>query len=459
MSSNSVGLRNSGSHWWLVLIQGIAAVILGVLLLTRPAVTIVTLVWFLGLYWLVTGIVTLVSLLWDRSQWGLKLFTGVLGIVAGLFIVQNPLISSLVVPAASAIWLGILGIAIGIAQLIQALRGGGWGIAVLGVLSIIVGFLLITNPVIAGLSLAFALGFILIIGGILAIFAAFKLRGLKKEYETAQAVADQETTSRSVDAANLDLVGAGSRAARTGGSSVEAMAVAGVAATGAVVAGATKAGDNVTASQQSAIDLQQNISGWGDGTSEALSRAGGSLEDVAGSAVGLAPTALNAVVGDGEDIVEGVESLFTGNVDLKDLDDLAKFKSPLEFIEGIGPAYAEKLKAIGIGNCLDLIKRGYNAKGRAEIAERSEISGRSILTWVNHVDLYRIKGVGSEYADLLEAAGVDTVVELAQRNPTNLTAKMNEVNLEKQRVRKTPNQSQVEDWVSQAKGLPRIITY
>ena len=98
-------------------------------------------------------------------------------------------------------------------------------------------------------------------------------------------------------------------------------------------------------------------------------------------------------------------------------------------------------------------------KGRNEIAERSGISGKLILEWVNHVDLFRIHGVGEEYADLLEEAGVDTVPELAQRNPTNLYKKMVSVNAEKNLVRKLPAASQVEEWVTKAKKLPRAISY
>ena len=97
--------------------------------------------------------------------------------------------------------------------------------------------------------------------------------------------------------------------------------------------------------------------------------------------------------------------------------------------------------------------------GRKELAEGTGISEHLILKWVNHVDLYRIKGIGSEYADLLEASGVDTVVELAQRNPENLFEKMSEVNAEKALVRKLPTASQVADWVAQAKGLPRVVSY
>lgn len=153
------------------------------------------------------------------------------------------------------------------------------------------------------------------------------------------------------------------------------------------------------------------------------------------------------------------EAVLTGNVDPADAAEMAKFKYPLEYVEGIGPAYAEKLKAIGLVTCLDLLKAGSTRKGRGEIAEKSAISNSLILEWVNHVDLYRIKGVGSEYADLLEAAGVDTVVELALRNPANLFEKMNEVNADKNLVRKLPTQTQVKNWVSQAKNLPRVVTF
>jgi len=141
------------------------------------------------------------------------------------------------------------------------------------------------------------------------------------------------------------------------------------------------------------------------------------------------------------------------------LEEMAKFKESLEFVEGIGPVYAEKLRAIGVLTVLDLLRRGATRKGRVELAELSGITGKLILEWVNHADLYRIKGVGSEYADLLEAAGVDTVVELAQRNPAKLLPRVLEVNEAKHLVRRSPVQSQVDDWVAQAKKLPRMIQY
>ena len=128
-------------------------------------------------------------------------------------------------------------------------------------------------------------------------------------------------------------------------------------------------------------------------------------------------------------------------------------------VEGIGPKYAGKLDKAGVGSTDGLLKMGGTPAGRKEIAAKSGISESLILEWVNHVDLYRIKGVGSEYSDLLEEAGVDTVVELAQRNAANLMAKIAEVNVSKKLVRKLPTKNQVEDWVAQAKKLPRAIKY
>ena len=128
-------------------------------------------------------------------------------------------------------------------------------------------------------------------------------------------------------------------------------------------------------------------------------------------------------------------------------------------VEGIGPTYAQKLTDAGVATTEALLDKGGTPKGRKEIAEKTGIGDALILKWVNRVDLGRIKGVGSEYADLLEAAGVDTVPELAKRVPANLAKKMEEVNLAKKLTRKLPTAAQVADWVEQAKKLPRAISY
>jgi predicted flap endonuclease-1-like 5' DNA nuclease len=137
----------------------------------------------------------------------------------------------------------------------------------------------------------------------------------------------------------------------------------------------------------------------------------------------------------------------------------------IDTIEGIGPAYAKKLKASGVRSCEALLKRGATKKGRNELAEATGFDAKTLLEWVNRADLMRVKGVGSEYSDLLEAAGVDTVKELRNRNAKNLTAKMAEVNeaaikkTKKSIVRRVPAESMVERWVAHAKKLPPVVTH
>ena len=131
----------------------------------------------------------------------------------------------------------------------------------------------------------------------------------------------------------------------------------------------------------------------------------------------------------------------------------------LTMIEGVGEAYAEKLKAAGVTTTASLLEMGATPKGRQDLAEATGLSPHLILKWVNRVDLFRVKGVGEEYADLLEFAGVDTVPELAQRNPENLCARLAEVNAERQLGHRLPTPAQVADWVEQAKTLPRVVTY
>lgn len=128
-------------------------------------------------------------------------------------------------------------------------------------------------------------------------------------------------------------------------------------------------------------------------------------------------------------------------------------------VEGIGPSYAEKLAAAGCKTQEALLQACGTPAGRKSLAEKSGISGKMILKWANRADLARVKGIGSEYADLLECAGVDTVPELAKRNAANLAAKMAEINEEKKLVRSVPSEAKVEDWVKQAKGLPRALHY
>ena len=131
----------------------------------------------------------------------------------------------------------------------------------------------------------------------------------------------------------------------------------------------------------------------------------------------------------------------------------------IEAIEGIGPAYARKLRKAGVRTTEALLKRGGDRGGRKALAEETGFSTHQILEWVNRADLFRVKGIGEEYSDLLEASGVDTVKELRTRNVANLTAKMAEVNAKKRLVRRLPTESMVQRWVDHAKELAPAVKY
>jgi predicted flap endonuclease-1-like 5' DNA nuclease len=126
-------------------------------------------------------------------------------------------------------------------------------------------------------------------------------------------------------------------------------------------------------------------------------------------------------------------------------------------IEGIGEVYAKKLADAGIKTVEQLLEQGGTSKGRDELAEKTGISGSLILRWVNHADLIRIEGVAEQFAELLEAAGVDSIPELSHRVAENLHAKMVEVNEQKKLVRRIPTVGQISSWIEQSKSLPRAV--
>jgi predicted flap endonuclease-1-like 5' DNA nuclease len=131
----------------------------------------------------------------------------------------------------------------------------------------------------------------------------------------------------------------------------------------------------------------------------------------------------------------------------------------IEDIEGIGPQYAEKLRAAGVASVEKLLESGATAKGRDGLATQTGISSKLILTWVNHADLFRIKGIAGQFSELLEAAGVDTVPELAQRNPENLQLALAKANEEKKLSKTTPSLTQVTSWVEEAKTMPKVVQH
>ena len=136
---------------------------------------------------------------------------------------------------------------------------------------------------------------------------------------------------------------------------------------------------------------------------------------------------------------------------------MANYK--IDDLEGVGKVYAEKLRGAGIKDTDGLLAACKTAKQRADLAARTGISSKRLGKWANMVDLYRISGIGSEYAELLEAAGVDTVPELAQRNAANLAAAMAKTNEAKKLSRRAPSEAEVAKWVAQAKQLPRVLEY
>ncbi|HNS03625.1 MAG TPA: DUF308 domain-containing protein [Anaerolineae bacterium] len=179
---SATSLETKQRPWWLSLIIGIFAVIIGAVLLWSPAKTKVD-TWFLlisllGLYWLVTGIFDLVGLFTDRTAWGWKLFMGIISIVAGAYILMYPIASGLALPRIMVLVLGIWGLLQGIVMLIMAFRGGGWAAGILGVLAIIFGGILVANYSMpgAGLSLIWAAALFALIGGVVMIFQSLRGR-------------------------------------------------------------------------------------------------------------------------------------------------------------------------------------------------------------------------------------------------------------------------------------------
>lgn len=163
--------------WWVVLIQGIAAIIIGILLLTNPIQTASIIVFAVGLYWLITGVISLIRIFTDRSHWGWKLFTGIIGIIAGWFLITNMGEGSVVIFGVTVIIvLAIQGIIMGIIGLVEAFQGGGWGPGIIGAISIVIGILLLGSPLGYAAVLPWVVGIFAIVGGIFAIIMAFRLR-------------------------------------------------------------------------------------------------------------------------------------------------------------------------------------------------------------------------------------------------------------------------------------------
>ena len=163
--------------WWVFLLEGIAAIIFGILLLTAPASTLVALAIFLGFYWLFVGVLELVRVFVDRSvPWYWSLLIGILGIVAGLIVLRHPIFAAVVLPTAIVVWLGILGVVMGVLAMIGAFTGGGVGSFIFGLANFIIGLLLLGSPMTAALAVPLVFGILLLIEGVILIIWAFRVR-------------------------------------------------------------------------------------------------------------------------------------------------------------------------------------------------------------------------------------------------------------------------------------------
>lgn len=164
-------------QWWLVLIQGITTLLIGIFLLTDPVLTSRMIVFYISIYWLVTGVLSLVRIFTDRGNTVWKLISGIIGILAGWFLVSNITDgATLVFGIAAVIILGVQGIIMGIFGLVESFQGAGWGPGIIGVISIIIGLMLLGSPLGYALVLPWVIGIFAIVGGIFTIFFAFRLR-------------------------------------------------------------------------------------------------------------------------------------------------------------------------------------------------------------------------------------------------------------------------------------------
>lgn len=412
--------------WWLILIQGIALIILGILFLTNPASTALAVVTVLGIYWLVSGILGIIGIFLNSHNWFWKLLMGILGIVAGVLILQHPVTSTLVVGSALVLWLGLLGIMIGVVEIIRGITGEGWAEVILGIVSIILGGLLLANFWGVTISLPWSLGILSLIGGAVAIWRAFAARGIQKDMEAGT----DELTNQyraAVAGADAKLDAAAASVRNAGGAAAAATAAAATRAATSV----DKAVDATVDAAEDAYDAAADTVGDAvDAVADVPSRMGNAVEEMVGYDIPAAAGALTAE------------------------DKLAITSWARE--KGIDEAEIQRIMASPYG---DLLSRGKTPVERAALARDLGVDEKKILTYLNLADLQRINGVGVVYAYLLEESGVDTVKELATRNPANLTAKMAEVNAVRGITKRVPPQGEVENWVAEAKTMPPMLEY
>lgn len=166
----------AGFPWWLVLIEGILAIIVGLLLLIYPVKSFVVLSFFIGVWWFVDGIFDIVMIFFDRTKWGWKLVMGIIGILAGAFLFNEVLRGATTLAYVTAIMIGVMGLFYGILGVVRGFQGGGWGAILLGVISALFGFFILANPLASAMAVPAVFGVLAIFGGISALFLAFRMK-------------------------------------------------------------------------------------------------------------------------------------------------------------------------------------------------------------------------------------------------------------------------------------------
>lgn len=177
MSTITSSSSSPSSIWWLFLLQGIAGILLGMMLISAPGATVVAMVTFLGFYWLITGVLSLVQVFVDRSTpWIWSLLSGLLGIVAGMLVLRHPLLAAVTVPTFIVIILGVEALIMGAVNIIAGFQGGGMGSLILGAFNILIGLLLLGSPMAAALAVPLVFGVILLVQGVSLAIWAFRIR-------------------------------------------------------------------------------------------------------------------------------------------------------------------------------------------------------------------------------------------------------------------------------------------
>jgi len=167
---------NNKTERYILLFGGIISLVFGILLFTQTTATLGLIMLLVGLSWFIQGIVTLAGIFIDKAQWGWKVFSGIIGLAAGLVVLRNPVESTVVIPAIYSILLGIFGLLIGISALIAAFQGEGWGVGIFGAVSLVIGLVMMFNSVVGGAALVWLTALLLVVQGAVGLFWSFSKR-------------------------------------------------------------------------------------------------------------------------------------------------------------------------------------------------------------------------------------------------------------------------------------------